>query len=104
MVEDDIKLVLDEYNSSFLSYEIKPGIYAFKDFSEPVFNILQPKYKAPSNVIVIEYDDITMKSKLVVRDDILAIRFDKKSFFSTIMGFNYGWDCKSYKNTLVRKL
>ena len=28
-----------------------------------------------------------MKIKLVVRDAIIAIRFDEKSFFSTILGF-----------------
>ena len=27
LVEDDDKLVLDEYNSSFITYEISPGIY-----------------------------------------------------------------------------
>ena len=33
LVEDDIKLVLDEYNSSFITYELTPGIHAFKDLS-----------------------------------------------------------------------
>ena len=61
LVEDDIKLVLDEYNSSFFTYELDPGIYTFKDFSEALFNILQSEYPGPSNVIDIEYDDITMK-------------------------------------------
>ena len=28
LIEDDIKLVLDEYNSSFISYELEPGIYS----------------------------------------------------------------------------
>ena len=39
LVEDDIKLVLDEYNSSFITYELQPGIYTFKDISEALFNI-----------------------------------------------------------------
>ena len=43
LIEDDIKLVLDEYNSSFITYELQPGIYTFKDFSEALFNILQTK-------------------------------------------------------------
>ena len=64
LVEDDIKLVLDEYNSSFITYEIEPGIYTFKDISEALFNILQSEYPGPSDVIDIEYDDITMKTKL----------------------------------------
>ena len=29
LVEDDIKLVLDEYNSSFITYEIPPGFLYF---------------------------------------------------------------------------
>ena len=87
LVEDDIKLVLDEYNSSFITYELEPGIYTFKDFSGALFNILQTEYPGPSNVIDIEYDDITMKTKLVVRSGIIAIRFDEKSFFNTVLGF-----------------
>ena len=62
LIEDDIKLVLDEYNSSFITYELDQGIYTFKDISEALFNILQSEYPGPSNVIDIEYDDITMKT------------------------------------------
>ena len=54
LVEDDIKLVLDEYNSSFITYVLEPGIYTFKDISEALFNILQSEYPGPSNVIDIE--------------------------------------------------
>ena len=57
LIEDDIKLVLDEYNSSFITYELQPGIYTFKDISEALFNIIQFEYPEPSNVIDIEYDD-----------------------------------------------
>ena len=87
LVEDDIKLVLDEYNSNFVTYELYPGFYTFKDISEALFNILQSEYPGPSNVINTELDDITRKTKLVVRKGIIAIRFDEKSFFSTILGF-----------------
>ena len=80
LVEDDIKLVLDEDNSSFITCELDPGIYTFKDISEALFSILQSEYPIPSNTIVIEYDDITMKTKLVVRSGIIAIRFDEKIF------------------------
>ena len=41
LIEDDIKLVLDEYNSCFIVYELQPGIYTFKDISEALLNILQ---------------------------------------------------------------
>ena len=40
-IEDDIKLVLDEYNSSFNTFEIEPGIYSYKEISEALFYILQ---------------------------------------------------------------
>ena len=89
-------MVLDEYNSSFITYENIPGIYTFKDFSEALFNILQSEYPGPSNVIDIEYDDITMKTKIVVKFGIIAIRFDEKSFFSTVLGFTSGSDFKHY--------
>ena len=96
LVEDDIKLVLDEYNSSFITYELGPGNYTFKDISEALFNILQSEYPGPSNVIDIEYDDISMRTKLAVKSGIIAIRFDEKSFFSTVLGFTPGWDYKYY--------
>ena len=104
LVEDDIKLVLDEYNSSFITYEITPGIYTFKDISEAVFKILQSEYPGYSNTIVIEYDDITMKTKLDVKSGIIAIRFDEKSFFSTILGFTPGWDYKHYNKYTSQKV
>ena len=95
--EDDIRLVLDEYNSKFITYELQPGIYTFKDISEVLFNILQPEYPGFSNVIDIEFDDITMKTKLVLRPGIITIRFDEKSFVSTNLVFNHGWDYKHYE-------
>ena len=104
LVEDDIKLVLDEYNSSFITYELEPGIYTFKDISEALFNILQSKYPISSNTIVIEFDDITRKTKLVVKEGIIAIRFDEKSFFSTILGFSPGWDYKHYNKYISQKI
>ena len=104
LVEDDIKLVLDEYKSNFITYELEPGIYNFKDISEALFNILQSEYLVPSNTIVIEYDDIKMKTKLEVEGGIIAIRFDEKSFFSTILGFTAGWDYKHYNKYISQKI
>ena len=104
LVEDDIKLVLEEYNSSFVTYEIQPGIYTFKDISEALFSILQSEYPGPSNVIIIEYDNITKKTNLVVRDGIIAIRFDEKSFFSTFLGCISGWAYKHYDKYISQKI
>ena len=104
LVEDDVRLVLEEYNSNFITYEIEPGIYSYKDISEAFFNILQSEYPGPLNVIVIEFDDITRKTELVVRAGIIAIRFDEKSFFSTILGFTSGWDYKHYNQYYSQKI
>ena len=104
LVEDDVKLVLDEYNSSFITYGLEPGIYTFKDISEALLKILQPEYERYHNAIDFEFDDITMKTKLVVRSDIIAIRLDEKSFFSTILGFTLGWDYKHYIKYTSQKI
>ena len=94
LVGDDVRLVLDENNSSFSTYKIQPGIYTFKDNSQALISFVQLEYPGPNNVIDIEFDDITRETKFVVRDVIIAIRFDEKSFFSTIPGFKPYWDYK----------
>ena len=104
LVEDDIKLVLDEYNSSFITYELDPGIYTFEDISEALLKILQPEYDGYLNAIHIEYDDIILKTKLEERAGIISIRFDEKSFFSTILGFTSGWDYKHYSKYTSQKV
>ena len=104
LIEDDIKLVLDEYNSSFITYELEPGIYSYRDIAEAVFYILQSEYPQSNSEILIRLDDITRKTKLVVRTGIIAIRFDEKSFFNTILGFTPGWDYKHYNQYLSQKI
>ena len=104
LVEDDIKLVLDEYNSSFVTYELEPGIYNYREISEALFYILQPEYPQSGSEILIRLDDITRKTKLVVNSGIIAIRFDEKSFFSTILDFTTGWDYKHYNQYLSQKI
>ena len=103
LVEDYVKMVLDEFNSNFTNHEITRDIYNFKDISEALFNIFQSEYPGPSNVIDNEYDDITMKTRLVVRSGIIAIRFDEKSFFSTVLGFTPGYDYKQYNEYISQK-
>ena len=91
LVEDQFRLVLDEYISNFITYELEPGIYSFKDISEAPFNNLKPEYELFNKSVDIEFDDITMKTKLVVRSGIIVIRFDEKSYFSTVLGFIPHW-------------
>ena len=81
LIEDGIRLVLHDFNSNFVTSDLQTGIYIFRDLSEVVFNILQPEYLGPTRVSDIEFDDLTMKTKLVVRSGIKAIRFDEKLFF-----------------------
>ena len=51
LVEDDNVLVLDKDNSSFITYELEPGIYNFEDLSKALFNILQPWYPQSNSKI-----------------------------------------------------
>ena len=104
LVEDDIKLVLDEYNSNFITYELEPGIYSYRDVAEAVFCIFHCEYPQSGSEILIRLDDVTRKIELVVRSGIIAIRFDEKSFFSTILGFTPGWDYKHYNQYLSQKI
>ena len=97
-------MVLVEYNSNFITYEITPGIYTFKDNSEALFNCLQSEYPGPSNVIDIENDDFTVKTKLVVKSGLIAIRFVEKLFLSIVLGFTPGWDYKHYNECISQKI
>ena len=103
LIENDIRLVLDEYSPSLITYEITPGTYIFKDLSEVLFNILQPENSGFSNVSNIGFDDISMKSKLVVRSRIIATRFVEKSFFSTILDFTSHGAYKLYNAYVSQK-
>ena len=45
-----------------------------------------------------------MNTKLVVKVGIIAIRFDEKSFFSTVLGFTPGWDYTHYTKYTSQKV
>ena len=76
LIEDDVKLVIDEYNSSVITYVLEPGIYSYREVSEVLFNIHQLEYPSSGSKILIRRDDITRKTKLVVGSGIIAVRFD----------------------------
>ena len=86
--KDDIKLILTQYNSNFVTYEITPGIYTFKDISEAIYKIAGER-----GSLKIIYDDVSMKTKLIF-DYFASLRFNKKSFFHTLLGFAPHWDYK----------
>ena len=96
-------MVLDEYISSFITYELELGIYTFRYLSKALLNILQPEYELLDDSVIIEIDNITMKAKLVVRPVTIDIKFHEKSFFSTIFGFKPYWDYKHYNENISQK-
>ena len=81
--EEDFQLILREYNSHFITYELSPGIYTIQDFSDAVHT-----FSGHSENIEIEYNDISMKTKIILKYKDLrenfglgTLRFDKKFFF-----------------------
>ena len=67
LVEDDIRLVSDEYNSGFITYEISPGIYTTKYVSDILLKFLQSEYEGYHKAVDIEFDDITRKIKIACK-------------------------------------
>ena len=94
--EKDIQLILKQYNSYFITYELTPGLYTIQDISDTIHT-----FSGHSEIIQIEYDDISMKTKFFlkfVNDDTGfgsgTLRFDERSFFRTLLGFEPYWDYK----------
>ena len=104
LIEDDVKLVLKEYNSSFNTYELEPGIYSYREISEALFNILQLEYPSSDSKILIRPDDITRKTKLVVGSGIIAIKFVEKSFLVLSLVLLHVGIINTIINTLIKKL
>ena len=99
--EEDIQLILKEYNSNFITYELTPGIYTIQDISDTIHTFSQD-----SEVIQLEYDHISMKTKIILKfkhsnDSLYALgtlRFEERSFFHTLLGFEPYWDYKPTKS------
>ena len=91
--EDDIQLILKQYNEKFITYEIDPGNYNIEDIQKAVYFLGDH-----ANTLQIEYDDLNKKVKLILTrfgDAFGTLRFDKKSFFHTLLGFSPYWDYKA---------
>ena len=89
-------MILKEYESHFITYELSPGIYTIKDISDVV-----QTFSGHSDIIEIEYDDISMKTKIILKYKdwrenfgLGTLRFDKKSFFHTLLGHDPYFDYK----------
>ena len=83
--ENDILLILEQYNSKFTTYKIPPGVYTFKDLSEVLsrgfenefkFRHLRPIHKQDkSDSIIIDSDNVTLITILFWSYDIKVLRF-----------------------------
>ena len=83
--EENIRLILRQYNEKFITYELEPGIYTIEDIQKAVYPLGDHE-----GTLQIEYDDLDKKVKLILTrfaDTFGTLRFDKKSFFHTLLGF-----------------
>ena len=90
--EDDFWLILRQYNSNFVTYDLSPGIYTIKDISEAIYTMCDHE-----GTLKIEYENDTMKTKLILKRfgrTFGTLRFDKISFFYTLLGFEPIWNYK----------
>ena len=86
--EDNIQLILKQYNEKFITYDIDPGNYNIEDIQKAVYPLGDHE-----NTLQIEYDDLNKKVKLILTR-FGTLRFDKNSFFHTLLGFEPYWDYK----------
>ena len=73
--EDDIQIILKQYNENFITYELSPSIYTIKDIAKAVYTVGDHE-----GSIQIENDDVSMKTKLIF-NQFGTLRFDESSFF-----------------------
>ena len=74
----DIQLILKQYNSNFVTYELHPGICTFQDLQKTVHPLVDHE-----DLLQIEYDDISMNTKLFLTrygSTFGTLSFDEKSF------------------------
>ena len=87
--EEDVQIILKEYNSHFITYELTTGNYSIQDISDTIHT-----FSGHMETIQIEYDDISMKTKIILKHIggqemfiLGTLRFDERSFFHTLLGF-----------------
>ena len=90
--EDNIRLILKQYNEKFITYELDPGNYTVEDLQKAVYPLGDHE-----GTLQIGYDDLNKKVKLDLTrfsGTFGTLRFDKKSFFHILFGFTPYWDYK----------
>ena len=83
--EDDIQLILKQYNVKFVTYELDPGNYTIEDLQKAVYFLGDHE-----GTLQIGYDDLNKKVKLDLTrfgGTFGTLRFDEKSFFSYFIRF-----------------
>ena len=76
--EDDIRLILSQYNEKFVTYELEPGNHTIEDLHEAVYPLGDHE-----GTLQIEYDDLNKKTKLILKrfgSTFGTSRFDENSF------------------------
>ena len=76
--EEDVQLILKQYNSNFVTYKLTRGFYTSKDIAEVVHTMGDHE-----GTLQIEYDDISMKTKLILTrfgGTFGTLRFDERYF------------------------
>ena len=77
--EDDIQLILKQYDEKFVTYEIDPGNYTIEDLQKAVYPLGDHE-----GTLKIEFDDLNKKVKLVLTrfgGTFGTLRFGKNRFF-----------------------
>ena len=59
--EDNIRLILKQYNEKFITYELDPGKYTIEDLKKAVYPLGDQE-----GILQIEYDDLNKKFKLIL--------------------------------------
>ena len=100
----DIQLILKQKNLNFFNYELTPGIFTIQDISDAVHT-----FSGHSEIIQIEYVDISMKTKIILKFKnngklvfgLGTMRFDESSFFHNILGFEPYWQYEATNSNNV---
>ena len=90
--EDNIRLISKQYNEKFITYELDPGNYTIEDLQKAAYPLGDHE-----GTLQIEYDDLNKKVKLILTrfgSTFGTLKFDGKSFFHTLLGFDPYWDYK----------
>ena len=85
-------MILKQYNSTFVTYELDSGNYSVEDLQEVVISSGDHE-----KTLQIESDDLDKKTKLFLTrfgSTFGTLRFDEKSLFHTFLKFEPYWDYK----------